>query len=82
MTPIEVLIDLYHRNADTELIIKRIKNKREAKAFRLQEIKEAYRHIGDVVKIFQDVDAITKEFNLPPLAMPDFEKLHVFFKVR
>jgi len=75
------LIEIYNKYQDFDLVIKEIANKREAEAFRKHELKEAYRHVGDIITIFEHIEKVTKEFNLKPMDIPQFNDLHIYFKV-
>ena len=78
---IQQLLDVYNANGGKERVILEIKNKREAKAFRKFLLMEVYRHIEDIRRGMEDIDAVTKTWNLPPEEL-DVSDLNAFFKVR
>jgi hypothetical protein len=78
---IEKLLEIYHANGGKGRVIKEITNKREAKAFRKFLLMEIYRHVEDIQRGIGDVEAVTKEWGLPPEKL-DIADLNAFFKVR
>lgn len=81
MTTLEKLIDAYNKNGGKARIIKRLKDKTQAEAFRAFLLMEVYRHIDDIHRGMMDIDAVTKAFELPPATL-DGGDLNAFFQVR
>lgn len=75
------LMRAYKENEGKPRIIRSIKDKREAKAFRKFLIMEIYRHIEDIQRGIADVEAITVSWKLPPESL-DMADVNSFFKVR
>ena len=78
---IQQLLDIYNANGGKDRVIREITNKREAKAFRKFLLMEVYRHIDDIKRGMADIDAVTKQWGLPPEEL-DVTDLNAFFRVR
>jgi hypothetical protein len=80
MTKLEKLIEAYNQNGGKAKIIRRLKDQAQAEAFRAFLLMEIYRHLGDVHDAMQDIEAVTKAWDLPPETL-DADDLNCFFKV-
>lgn len=78
---IQQILDIYKANGGKERVIREIKNKREALAFRKFLLMEVYRHVDDIQRGIADIDAVTKAWDLPPEEL-DASDLNAFFRVR